>query len=77
MKEIDLNVVGLEPLREEEVRETDGGIAPLIAGAIVVGKWLLGACAVAIATEVVLNPAILLSSLKQVTMQQESKVALE
>ncbi|MDD7558359.1 MAG: hypothetical protein PUJ69_06780 [Porphyromonas somerae] len=56
MKEIDL-VVGLEPLREEEVRETDGGIAPLIAGAIVVGKWLLGACAVAIATEVVLNPS--------------------
>lgn len=56
MREIDL-VVGLEPLREEEVRETDGGIAPLIAGAIVVGKWLLGACAVAIATEVVLNPS--------------------
>lgn len=56
MKEIDLNVVGLEPLREEEVRETDGGIAPLIAGAIALGKYLLGACAVAIATEVVLNP---------------------
>ena len=56
MKEIDLNVVGLEPLREE-VRETDGGIAPLIAGAIALGKYLLGACAVAIATEVVLNPS--------------------
>ena len=26
MKEIDLNVVGLEPLREEEERETDGGL---------------------------------------------------
>ncbi|MGI6864288.1 hypothetical protein ACMYZ8_12670 [Bacteroides sp. KG156] len=41
MKEIDLNVVGLEPLREEEVRETDGGIAPLIAGAIALGKYLV------------------------------------
>lgn len=57
MKEIDLNVIGLEPLREEEVRETDDGIAPLIAGAVVVGKWLLGACAAAVATEILLNPS--------------------
>lgn len=42
MKEIDLNVVGLEPLREEEVRDVDGGIGVVtgiilgaVAGALV------------------------------------------
>lgn len=36
MKEIELNVVGLESMREEEEREVTGGVG-LIAGGLIVG----------------------------------------
>lgn len=56
MKKFELNVVGLEPLKEEDTITINGGIIPIVAGAIVVGKWVLAACATAIAADIILNP---------------------
>lgn len=35
MKKFELNVVGLEPLKEEEVKSVNGGIAPIVAALLV------------------------------------------
>ncbi|MDO4771425.1 hypothetical protein [Porphyromonas sp.] len=50
MKEIELNAVGLEPMRKEDAQSTDGGIAPVVA----LG-WFLSACAAGIVADIALS----------------------
>lgn len=56
MREIELNVVGLAPMCDEEARAVDGGVVPVVAAAIVAGKWLLGLRG-AIAIDILHNPS--------------------
>lgn len=57
MREIELNVVGLAPMCDEEARAVDGGVVPVVAAAIVAGKWLLGLSLGAIAIDILHNPS--------------------
>ena len=40
MKKLELTNCGLQEMNEVELRETEGGIAPLVVAIIIIAAWL-------------------------------------